>query len=213
MTSIVHIPAEETLLAYAAGTLRAPEAAVVAAHLALCPESDRFVAELQALGGALLGSLPPTALAADSLGRMMARIDADGGEAGAELPMNDMADLPEPLRRYPLGPWRWLGPGTRVRTVGVPKDGDCRVLMFSIGPGRKMPQHTHDGVEMTLVLEGSYRDESGHFGPGDFEEADTATDHQPVVDSDIPCLCLVALDGQIRLSGLVGRMIQPFVRL
>ena len=213
MSTITFKPSDETLLAFAAGTLRAPEAAVVAAHVALCPDSAELVANLQRLGGLLLERLPATALSGDALARMMARIDADGGESEAEPRLNDMAELPEPLRRYPLGPWRWLGPGTRLRSVGVPKDGDCRVLLFKIDPGRRMPQHSHNGVELTCVLSGSYHDDAGRFGPGDFEEADEATDHQPIVDSDGPCICLVALDGQIRLSGMLGRMLQPFARL
>ncbi len=213
MSKITFKPHEDTLLAYAAGTLRAPEAAVVSAHVALCPESGELVDTLQSLGGHFIERLPATALSQDSFARMMARIDADGGESEAEPVLNDMAELPEPLRRYPLGPWRWLGPGTRVRSVGVPQDGDCRVLLFKIDPGRRMPQHSHNGVEFTCVLSGSYRDEAGRFGPGDFEEADEATDHRPIVDSDVPCICVVALDGQIRLSGLVGRLVQPFVRL
>ncbi len=213
MSTITFKPSEDTLLAYAAGTLRAPEAAVVAAHLALCPESAGFVEHLQRLGGHLLERLPETALSGDAMARMMARIDADGGESEAEPRLNDMAELPEPLRRYELGPWRWLGPGTRVRSVGVPKAGESRVLLFKIDPGRRMPQHSHNGVELTCVLSGSYSDEAGRFGPGDFEEADEATDHRPMVDSDVPCICIVALDGQIRLSGMVGRLMQPFVRL
>ena len=48
---------------------------------------------------------------------------------------------------------------------------------------------------------------------GDFEEADPEVLHQPRVVSDEPCLCVVALDGQIQLDGWVGKLIQPFVRL
>ncbi|SHG89050.1 anti-ECFsigma factor, ChrR [Kaistia soli DSM 19436] len=213
MSTITYKPSEETLLAYAAGTLRGPEAAVVAAHISLCPDSGRLVETLQRVGGHLIERLPPTRLGENAFRNLMARIDADGGESVVETALNEMTDLPEPLRRFPLGPWRWLGPGTRVRSVGVPKDGDCRVLLFKIDPGRRMPQHSHEGVELTCVLSGSYRDEAGRFGPGDFEEADEATDHRPMVDSDLPCLCVVALDGQIRLSGLLGRLIQPFARL
>lgn len=213
MSTITHRPREETLLAYAAGSLRAPEASVVATHLALCAESAALVDALQRVGGHLLERLPPAALADGALARVMACIDADGGEARVEPASNDMAELPGPLRHVPLGPWRWLGPGTRVRSVGVPADGECRVLLFSIGPGRRMPQHSHAGVELTCVLSGSYSDEAGRFGRGDFEEADEATDHRPMVDSEVPCVCVVALDGQIRLSGLLGRLMQPFARL
>ena len=213
MNTTHHHPREETLLAFATGTLRAPEAVVVEAHLAFSEASRDFVRQFERVGGLLIDELPPSSLAADARSRMLARIEADGGEAEIAAPLNDMPELPEALRRYPLGPWRWLGRGTRVRTVGVPRDGECRTILFKIDPGRKMPQHSHAGVELTCVLAGSYSDEGGRFGPGDFEEADEETNHRPIVDSEVPCLCLVALDGEIRLQGLMGRLLQPFARL
>jgi putative transcriptional regulator len=38
-------------------------------------------------------------------------------------------------------------------------------------------------------------------------------DHEPVVDSGQDCVCLVAMQGDLRLNGLLGRIMQPFVRL
>src|SRR5688572_33182549 len=55
-------PLDALLAAYAAGTLSAPLAALVEAHLALKPESRRFLATLAALGGALLDGIAPTPL-------------------------------------------------------------------------------------------------------------------------------------------------------
>ncbi|KQW82461.1 cadmium/peroxide/UV radiation responsive anti-sigma factor ChrR [Brevundimonas sp. Root1279] len=206
-------PSEDRLLAYAAGTLSPPEAVVVAAHLALRPANDAWVRRLQAVGGVLLEETPPAALSDAALTRALARIDADAGEAAAAPMTNDMADLPEPLRRYALGPWRWAGPGIRVRDVLAPRDGDCRVILLEIAPGQKTPRHTHRGVELTCVLKGAYATETERFEVGDFEEADDEVLHQPRVVSDEPCLCVAALDGQIELDGWLGRLIQPFVKL
>ena len=51
------------------------------------------------------------------------------------------------------------------------------------------------------------------FGPGDFEEADDDVSHRPIVDSDVPCICIAAIEGKVKLEGFVGRLLQPFVRL
>ncbi|MNU25225.1 Anti-sigma-E factor ChrR [compost metagenome] len=206
-------PSEERLLAYAAGNLSPPEAVVVAAHLALSPANDAWVRQLQAVGGEFLSDAAPTPMADDALARAMARIDTDAGEVKAPAPLNDMPELPEPLRRYALGRWRWIGPGMRVRDVHAPRDGDCRVILLEIGPGRETPRHTHGGVELTCVLSGAYATETERFDVGDLEEADPEVLHQPRVVSDGPCLCVVALDGQIQLDGWLGRLMQPFVRL
>jgi putative transcriptional regulator len=66
---------------------------------------------------------------------------------------------------------------------------------------------------MTCVLSGAFSHEGGHFGPGDFDLGDETVDHQPVVDTADECICLIAMHGQLRLNGLVGRLMQPFVRL
>lgn len=213
MTHPAANPSPERLLAYAAGTLSPPEAVVVATHLALRPANDAWVRHLQAVGGELLDTTAPTPLSQGALSRAIARIDNDTGEAQILPPLNDMPELPEPLRRYALGPWRWIGPGMRVRNVLAPRDGDCRVILLKIDPGRETPRHTHGGVELTCVLSGAYATETHRFEAGDLEEADEAVLHQPRVVSDIPCLCVVALDGEIQLNGWLGRLLQPFVRL
>jgi putative transcriptional regulator len=206
-------PSEERLLAYAAGTLSPPQAVVVATHLAMRPRSDAFVRALQAVGGEVLEDQSPVPMAADALDRALARAEVDGGEAEAAAPLNDMPELPEPLRRYGLGRWRTVGPGIQVRTVKAPTDGKTRVILLKIEPGRSAPLHTHDGVELTCVLSGRYVTGGEVYAPGDFEEADPATLHEPRVEGDEVCLCVAALDGQIKLQGWMGRLIQPFVRL
>ncbi|MEG1453547.1 cadmium/peroxide/UV radiation responsive anti-sigma factor ChrR [Brevundimonas sp.] len=213
MTTAAHNPSEERLLAYAAGTLSPPEAVVVATHLALRPANDAWVRRLQSVGGDFLEKTRPTALSDGALARAIARIDNDTGEARITPPLNDMPELPEPLRRYALGPWRWIGPGMRVRDVHAPRDGDCRVILLKIDSGRETPRHTHGGVELTCVLSGAYATETHRFDVGDLEEADEDVLHRPRVVSDEPCLCVVALDGQILLDGWFGRLMQPFVRL
>ena len=206
-------PSEERLLAYAAGTLSPPEAVVVAAHLAMRPESDAWVRSLQAVGGQFLADLEPAAMSKDALSVALARVEVDAGDVAASAPLNDMPELPEPLRRFALGPWRWIGPDMYVRDVDAPRDGGCRVILLKIGPGRSAPTHTHDGPELTCVLSGAYVTDEGRFDPGDFEEAGPDVLHRPRTVSHEPCLCVAALDGQIRLPGLVGKVMRPFVRL
>ncbi len=207
-------PSEERLLAYAAGVLSPPEAVVIAAHLALRPANKAWVRQLQSVGGALLEATAPVALSAAALEHAMARIGTDAGEATAQPPLNEMVDeLPEPLQRYALGPWRWVGPGMRVRDVHAPRDGACRVILLKIDPGRRTPRHTHVGPELTCVLSGAYATETERFELGDLEEADPNVLHQPRAVSDEPCLCVASLAGEIQLDGWLGRLLQPFVRL
>lgn len=211
--SAAHLPSEDRLIAYASGSLSPPEAVVLAAHVALNPDTAAHVRRLQALGGQLLERETPVALSSDALTRALARVEADGGEVEAAPPLNDMPDLPEPLRRYALGKWRTVAPGFRVRPVRAPTDGKKRVFLLEIQPGKSAPVHTHDGDELTVVLKGAYACGDQVYGPGDFEEADCDLTHQPRVHGDQTCLCVAALDGEIRLRGPLSWLFQPFARI
>jgi putative transcriptional regulator len=206
-------PSEERLLAYAAGALSPPESVVVATHLSMRPQTARWVDTLQVVGGDLLEGIEPAPVDDDLLARTLANLSVADEVVTPPEPANDMTELPEPLRGYALGPWRWIGPDMRVRDVMAPREGDCRVILLEIGPGRTTPVHSHQGVELTCVISGAYETDEGRFGPGDFEEADGEVHHRPRTVSAEPCLCVVALDGQIRLDGWIGRLLQPFVRL
>lgn len=206
-------PSEERLLAYAAGTLSAPEAVVVATHLALKPETRPWADLGRAVGGALLEEAEPVSMGVGAREAAMAQLDAPVANDDALPPKSADLSLPEPLRGLPLGPWRWAGPGVHVRNVIGPRDGDCRVILLRIAPGQCAPLHTHGGVELTCVISGAYATEDGVFAQGDFEEADPKVTHQPRVVSPEPCLCVAALDGQIVLPGRLGRLLAPFVKL
>lgn len=206
-------PSEERLLAYAAGTLSAPEAVVVATHLALKPETRPWADLGRAVGGALLEEAEPVALGAGAREAALASLDAPLPSEAPLPPKSADPSLPEPLRGLPLGPWRWAGPGVHVRDVIGPRDGACRVILLRIAPGQCAPRHTHGGVELTCVISGAYATHDGVFETGDFEEADPNVTHQPRVVSSEPCLCVAALDGQIVLPGRLGRLLAPFVKL
>jgi putative transcriptional regulator len=114
----VHHPSEARLLDYASGALPEPMALLIATHLALCPACRRTVAGLEAVGSALLESLPPEPVADDSLARLLDRIDRlEPAEQSAPASLQAASILPQPLRDY-VGPldrvgWRHFGASPR----------------------------------------------------------------------------------------------------
>ena len=44
-------------------------------------------------------------------------------------------------------------------------------------------------------------------------EADSHVDHRPVADEDEDCLCLIVTDAPLRLTGWLGRLLNPFIRI
>jgi len=208
--TIRHHASEETLAAFAAGTLDEARALVVATHVALCPQCRGGVRMLEAVGGALLTATEPAPLADGALGRALARLD----DAPPQSAMRANAGrLPSPLADYPLGPWKRIGRGVQLRAVGMPEADDMRVFMLRAEPGTRLPRHRHRGDEWTCVIEGAFTHAGGRYGPGDMDEADADIEHHPFVEREGPCLCLVALEGGIVFQSWLGRLVQPFVRL
>jgi putative transcriptional regulator len=75
--------------------------------------------------------------------------------------------------------------------------------------GKAMLEHTHDGNELTLVLQGSISDEVGDFGVGNIADLDKEIVHQPIVDSTDHCICLIATDAPFKFINLLGKIDQP----
>jgi putative transcriptional regulator len=213
--TIRHHPNDETLLRHAAGTLAAGLRLVVSVHLASCPACRSHVARLEAVGGMLLDETDPVAMEPGAFVKLMARIDtAPAGTQQSSPPVQRLTDqltAPAALKGCRIGPWRWLGPGRQWSRVILPEEPGALVILLRVGAGRRLPAHTHQGIELTQVLYGSFSDERGRYSAGDLDEADEEVHHRPVVDPGSECVCLAALEAGIRLEGGFGRLIQRVV--
>ena len=219
---IKHHPETEILLDYAAGALAEGPALAVATHAAMCPECAGQVGMLEALGGALLEQATPEPMADALLEQTLAMLDEPEPARAAPLPVDaaSAAQIPEPLLRY-IGrglahlAWRRVGGiVSAVEEVRLPVAAKhVKVSLMRLKAGSLMPRHTHRGNEYTLVLEGGFSDGGNQYGPGDFTAKDPSDTHQPVVDEDGECLCLVVLDAPLRLTGAMGKLINPFLRI
>lgn len=211
-----HHPKDTTLAEFVAGTLDEGRSLVVASHLAACAECRDFVSSLEEAGGQMLASIQPVAMAEGAAARALSLLADE--PAVTQPALRQSAALPvwqpeqKTLLGYELGPWRWIAPGLHHRVVKVP-DGPTRVFMLKAAPGMKIPDHRHTGTELTCVLAGAFIHEGGRFAAGDCDDADQDDGHRPVIDGDEECICLVAMEGQLRLTGVLGRLIQPFVRI
>ena len=205
---------DTTLADFAAGRLDEGRSLVVASHLALCGECRDFVAALEQAGGQMLTEIAPVAMAEGAAERALSLLDADGARPALKPTVRPVWQPEQKtLLGYELGPWRWIAPGLHHRVVKVPPGGETRVFMLKAVPGMRIPQHSHTGTELTCVLSGAFIHEGGRFAVGDCDDADDDDGHSPVIDGDEDCICLVAMQGQLKLSGVLGRLIQPFVRI
>ncbi len=215
--SITQHPSDETLAAFAAGNLDAGRTVVVGAHTEMCARCQIWVRRLLNAGGVLLTDVAPASMAADALNRALKRIEAEQPHRlrSSDSPFEFGIDrtLPVISRFNHQDGWKWMGPGIRWRPLAAPSADAARVFLLKAAAGTNMPNHTHTGTELTLVLQGAFAHAGGRYGPGDLDEADDTIEHTPVVEAGEECICLVAMDGKLQLLGAFGRLMQPFVRL
>ena len=211
-----HRNVDDLLIAHAAGKLPEPVGLAVATHLALNPAARARYRRYEAVGGALLEELEPAELAPDAWERLEAQLE----EVLPEPEMDCRAvaadlRLPQPLRDYVPGrldTLRWRNYGAAAEVELPIKAPGYRTTLIRVKAGRQVPQHTHEGSELTVVLDGAFHDETGHYSRGDLVIADSSLDHCPVADSDQDCLCLAVTDAPLRLTGRFGRFLNPFIR-
>jgi putative transcriptional regulator len=230
--TITHHPPDDTVLRYANGTLHEAPAIVVATHLSFCPACRHRMETYEMLGGSMLENVAPASLSPDALSATLAKLDAldardasNGGDSGSsgsgsgavngELQRPDLPDgmeWPRPLRHYALPRWRVALPGVKWTAPSFAGADAGQLLIVHGMPGAKLPSHGHDGTEYTCVLTGSFSDSHGTYRAGDLIEASEDHDHQPIVGDEAECVCVIAIDGHLRLHG-IARLLQPFLRL
>ncbi len=212
-------PHPSTLIAHAAGNLPGALAGVVASHISMCPQCQRDMHRLEAVGMLLLERIEADASEAgiDTLVRRAIQRGSRAPFGTAERPRDIAKDeiLPYPLARY-LGmgiddiPWQRLPKGIKQYWLKLPEDaGLMRILR--IPPRVKLLEHSHLGHEVTLILKGIYSDHTGDYYPGDVTEMDETMDHQPAISGDEECICVVASEQPPRYSRWYARMIQPIL--
>ena len=217
--TIRHHPNDEFLLDYASGAMTESWSLAIATHLALCPPCRHEVEGLEALAGSLLEAIQPDKMPSGLLSHNANLLT----NAAQELPTKWVLkpeetakpDLPQPLRDYIGGgleslKWRRFGVGA-AQIIVPTGDADCTARLLRIPAGKSVPEHSHNGLEFTLVLSGSFSDDSGRYGPGDLQEADGDILHQPIAGNDEDCICLAITDAPLKFSGLAARMVQPFI--
>lgn len=212
MTDIRHHIPDWMMRDYATGALDYPFALVVASHVSMCDECRARLHAHEALGGAALEEQDQVALSPGLRSAILSRLDAAPPAAPARPQRSGI--YPAPLVEALKGSaprWKSLGLGVSQCILHAGEDGSVRLL--HIPAGQAVPEHGHNGVEATLVLQGSFRDETDSFAVGDVEVADSGLTHVPVAGPGAPCICLAATDAPLRFRGIVPRLTQRLFRI
>jgi putative transcriptional regulator len=211
------------LLAYAAGVLDEAQSLIVASHIALSPKARSFVHSCEAVGGTLMEKhCEPVPMKDCSLGKVLQRIANPCAEknktkecADGQCAFPDPIDMPEPLARTIMLQktvyWRSVVPGIKAMDLDL-HCKQSRSRFVKLEPGRKAPLHRHGGMEITLVLNGAFSDDSGQYKRGDLVVVDERMTHTQQACRHDGCISLVVSATPIRLTGIAA-LLNPFVRI
>lgn len=215
MTTTQHHIDETWLLAYSSGSLPEGLTLAVATHIAMCDSCRDTVRRFDALGGDVLTSVQPQEDTKSSLAAIFDRADAIEAQEQS-TPKPAPSALPKPLQCYISGgfddiKWRSIGMGAKQAIIC--DDGQSTARLLYIPSGMALPDHGHQGVEMTVVLQGAFWDGDQRFGAGDVECASPDVEHQPIADIGEDCICLAATDAPLRFKSMLPRLLQPIIRI
>lgn len=110
------------------------------------------------------------------------------------------------------GKLKWQRASAALQTARLTTgQQDYEVAFQRISSGGKVVQHDHRGLEVTLVLCGSFSDEDGIYNAGDFLVRNPGEVHRPTATQHQDCLCLSVVAAPVRVTGLLGKFINPWL--
>lgn len=206
----------ELYSAYSAGRLSPAFALMVETQAAMRSDILRDLHISESIAGAMLEREAPETMSPNAFEQALRAIDEieetedrdlqAARAAGSEL--QELLSLPEPLREKALeacekqGGWRNLTGG--VSRIDLGDSAAVHAHLYRIKPGASVPRHSHQGDELTLVVQGGFSDATGTYGPGDISRQTPSDTHQPVADDDGVCIAFAVSEGGLRFTGILG---------
>ena len=219
--NITHRPSDELMLDYASGALSEGWALAVATHLSMCGSSSSLLRGMETIGGILLDEADEACISDKMFGSIWDKIDSDmtsSVEEKKSVKDREFSSVvPQPLANYignDIAALAWKNLGLGVRHVPIElSDKSTSARLISIPAGKPVPEHSHSGKELTVVLSGGFHDVTGEYGPGDIQEAYGDLEHQPHARDSEDCIALAITDAPLRFSGIAARLVQPFFKI
>lgn len=197
---------------FASGTTSPAVSLLMAAHLTQSPEGRARLSAFEDTCGALFADEPGMQLGDDSFDAVMAIVEDDMPSDSPEASDEVSAECPLPrpvMERIGLAfdeiPWRFKLPGVSVYDIEA--TGGHKVSLLRAKPGSSVPQHTHNGTELTLVLQGVLLDDGVEYHAGDVAVNTEDDDHRPRILGDEMCYCLIVQQGDLYFTGRFSRVL------
>lgn len=209
-------PDLDLITEFTSGTLPLAQAACVSVHVNNCDHCQRLAGQLTDVGAALFEELEPAPVGDSQLDAVLARLD-EQPPLEYQKPAQDRNSTPAILQRLMSGDfsdltWKNIGSALRISYLQT-GDRDHEFALYHIKAGGRIPEHTHRGSEMTLILEGGFSDSEGSYHEGDFIFRRPGDVHAPTALQSEDCICLAVLDAPLKFTTWKFRWMNPFLKL
>ncbi|MDO6427898.1 ChrR family anti-sigma-E factor [Thalassotalea sp. 1_MG-2023] len=218
---IKHHPTFEMLKAYVTGDLPASLAAGVSIHADKCDECRKQIALLTEQIAEVsfepehdplhFGNVSDETMSVD-FEQMLDNICSDDSitltkptEAKTITLRDTPYQLPRAMQHMEISSSANIGKLSRARVML--DEGEIHTSLLHIEPGGGVPMHTHNGFELTVLVEGSFTDEMGEYFPGDFIMLDGQHVHHPV--SEQGCLCYTVANAPQKFTQGINKLLNP----
>lgn len=224
---IKHHPTLDLLQQFVMGELPASLSAAVAMHNELCSCCQHKVDDLTEQQANLIFAeesqykltdsfeSSPQNMSVELSGDFLEMMTSITANSDSDLPVEEVPTtitvkghdykLPRAIKHMPMGKWNSLGKLARSR-VNL-DEGEIHTSLLQIEAGGVVPEHTHKGFELTLLLDGSFKDERGEYQVGDFIMLDASHQHNPVTENG--CLCYTVANAPQHFVQGFNKLLNP----
>jgi putative transcriptional regulator len=210
------------LQAFSAGNCEPAMALMISAHVDMCPQCQHDCIDIQTeLAGELFDHGSPAARLDDQYMAMVSSI-TDLPVAKAIVPEScntsieldgKFFELPRTLRRHVKNTGNWSRLVDKLWQAPVDLGDIGKANFIYMGKGGRVPEHTHKGTEMTLVIDGQYGDGIAEYDCGDFTTMNDQHKHLPHSEADDGCLVFTIVDQPLHFTAGIARLLNPFSHL
>lgn len=212
-------PTEQQLRQFAGGNISPALALVVSAHCDVCSQCQHKVDDVNQELSEVIENIQAREIKDPAFEKMLSSI--------MQMPVIDTKltiapkieldgrffDVPRPLQRFVKNTGNWSHLLGKVWQAPVDL-GDVGVANFIyMEKGGRVPEHTHRGTELTLVVDGEFSDGLADYDSGDFIVMDNEHIHSPHSNANEGCLVFSIVDKPLHFTSGVARLLNPFSHL
>jgi putative transcriptional regulator len=212
-------PNDQDLARFCAGHAPSALALMISAHVDMCARCQAQCAEIQEQIS--VEALSHSGPLDEQFSAMMSSITAlpvahaeEGVEQNTMISLDGKSfTLPRALQRYVKDTGNWSHLVGKLWQAPVELGAAGKAHFIYMEKGGRVPEHTHKGKELTLVIDGQFSDGISDYDTGDFTVMDDQHKHMPHSEADDGCLVFSIVDQPLHFTAGITRLLNPFSHL